>query len=151
MYKRIIGLFLTLVILTSTFTAVELVAHAWDWDAGTSNVTADEFSRNQSEASRQINAMYDGFGQSHYGSYIYPDFFAGITFDADGRLVISIEKTNLEQARDHSSIGPLLEAGVQYRLVEFSQAELIAVLYTIWPAVRERFVPRSERSRRGDW
>ena len=124
---------IALAILASVFATDKLAA--W-WDPDISSITEEEYWLNREEASRYIHAIYLGFEPSVTGTSIYPDFFAGFTFDADGRLVLPIVESGLEQARNHVSIGRLLEAGVQYRLVEFSFAELLATQNRMWNVER---------------
>lgn len=147
MYKRIAGLFFTLVILANIFTTKELNASIFDWDANTSSVTEEEFHLNREEASNQIQAMYRGFERPENWIQIYPDFYAGPTLDADGRLIISIIYSGIEKALRHDSIGPLLEAGVQYRFVEFSLTQLQAMQASMWEGACEGNVTARQRRR----
>ncbi|MCL2404639.1 MAG: hypothetical protein FWC92_03720 [Defluviitaleaceae bacterium] len=142
MYKRVACLTLVLIILACIVAPTRLAA--WSWDPDTSNVTLGQYKINRTAAFEQRNAMYGGFEHINHG-YIYPDFYAGNHVDVDGLLVISITESSLEQARSHGSIGPLLEAGVQYRFVEFSLTELRAAQGTVWEAARERYIPRRQR------
>jgi len=138
--------------LASVFATV-VKAAPW-WDADIIGVTEEEYRINQAEASLQIRAMYQGFVRANLArsiSYIYPDFYAGLSLDTHGRLVIFIVEPSLEQARNHSSIGSLLEAGVQYTLVEFSYAELREAEAAMWDVVGERLVSRHERRLLRDW
>jgi len=173
MFKKIAGLVLALVILAGVFTADVVAASWWDawWDADTSNVTNEEYVLNRRVASHQISDIYRGFererrevdvfyilnGVEHTRtrsvmSYIFPDFYAGPSFDVDGRLVISITESGLEQARNHDSIGLLLEAGIQYMLVEFSYAELLEAQVAMWEnSCDERIDAGRRRNRCCNW
>jgi len=148
MLKRVACLVLALVIITGVFATEALAASTWGWtwwDADTSSVTIEEFARNRLVADNQVRTIHQGFERASIGYYIFPDFYAGPALDADGRLVIAIVASGLEEARAHVSIGPLLEAGVQYKLVEFSLAELFAEQSVVREARRERIVPTNQQ------
>ncbi|MCL2404638.1 MAG: hypothetical protein FWC92_03715 [Defluviitaleaceae bacterium] len=149
MYKKAVCLTIVLVILASIAAPTRLAATSWDPD--TSNVTLEQYTLNRTAAFNQQSILYSGFERTSNRLIIYPCFYAGFHADVDGLLVISITESNLEQARSHGSIGPLLEAGVQYRFVEFSHEELWAVHSELWEAAMERYVPRRQRLWRRDW
>jgi len=110
----------------------------------------DYFTRSQM-IHRQFEFMRDGFERTENGTIIYPDFYGG-SYMNQGRMVILIVESGLEQAKRHSSIGPLLEDGVQYRLVEFSYNALRELQHVIsYRSVDEVRVTLAERNWRNDW
>jgi len=151
MCKRFVSLALVLVIFTFIFTTEELRASIWDWDPEISNVTEEEFWINRELAVRQLQALHREFEPPSNNAFIPPDFYGGVHIDADGLLVINIVESRLDQAHSYVSIRNLLDAGVRYRYVEFSLAELRTARSAIWEVIDEGRVPRNERRRRGDW
>jgi len=96
-------------------------------DAQVDAVHGENFSANQRVARPQLCLIEDGWMRARDGSFMYPDFYGGSGFDYDGKLIIFIVESQLEQAYNHEVIGDLLKAGERYRLVEYSFVELFAV------------------------
>ena len=109
-------------------------------DAEIDAILGENFSVNDRMAWRQFNAIAEGLMEgARGGDAIHPDFYGGSAFDYDGRIVIFIVASRLDEAREHDAIGVLLEEGLRYRIVDYSYTELRATQRAIDAIIGERF------------
>jgi len=117
-------------------TLEELLARGAEIDAALGR--GENFSVNARLAGHQLDTIREGF-ISASGSRIYSDFYGGSAIDSDGMAVIFIVESRLEEAYNHDVIGPLLKAGLRYRLVEFSFNELLRTSFEISGITGDRY------------
>lgn len=99
-------------------------------DAEKDTIAGEIFSENQRKAMRQHRLLYEEFMRTNDGTIIFPDFYGGSYIDYNGHLVLLIVES-YHEAQTQESVRILIDAGVSYRFVEFSYAELIAAHATI--------------------
>ena len=128
MCKKFTHIILTLVTVMSVFTTA---AAGQSFDNGRLCPLAIA----EMEVSCQFDLLREGLGASDswlIPADLLPDFYGGIHADYDGSPIIFIVESKLEEAYRHDVIGAFLEAGIEYRFVEFSYAELRAAQDTAW-------------------
>ncbi|MCL2378648.1 MAG: S1 family peptidase [Defluviitaleaceae bacterium] len=164
MQRKIISLFLVIILALSAFTLVQAssleqvpmhggltLEEQMVIDAELDALFGEGYATNRREAEYYFELMYSGFMRNRSGDVISPDFYGGSYVGEDGSMVLLIVESRLECAYSHDTIGMLLHAGVNYRLVEFSHSDLFAVQETINEIISERFVVLDERHLRDDW
>lgn len=98
------------------------------------------YSANKRNALELLMLLHDGFATRRDGTVMYPDFYAGTYIDDSGSLVLLIAASHQRSALEHEGGALLIEAGVSYRFVEFSYAELLATSERIMDIRLERAV-----------
>jgi len=96
------------------------------------------FAANYGIAKNQITTMLNGFAHTRAGTVMYPEFFGGVYLNSAGQTALLIVESMLDVAEQDSNIGALIHAGVDYRLVEFSYAELRELQSTVTNTVHGR-------------
>jgi len=135
MGKRVTGI-ISAIIITALFATLSTASPAEDTTPG---------------GFRDMSQVYAQFEILHLNQIFEnpPGFFAGAYMSSGGMTLLIVE-SNLQQAHDHDVIGPLLDAGVRYRLVQFSYSQLHDTMDAISANMGE-YVPREIRHRRHDW
>ena len=156
-------LFLVLMLIVSTFTTVVLAtqlhgteqdlyamyleeqarldADVADW---LDEVHGETFTSNLNEAQIKRELLYRSFATNRSGDFMFPAFYGGTYYGADGNLVVLIVESSVECVYSHEVLGFLLESdsrseiGISYRFVTYSFAELDARAKGILDIVMER-------------
>jgi len=142
---------MTLVLIVSTIAVVNAAAQTQDrmcelrqiqadmaeMEAQTDAILGEGISENQRKALEWLELMQEGFEHTRSGDVVFPSFYGGVYLGYDGRPVVLIVESEIQEARGQNHLSEIIADG-NYRFVEYSYAELRETQRVVWDKIIER-------------